>query len=77
MEDVNNGIRRIAEELQAVREQLTHAGLLADDAPGHVHRWELARRIGSLFERLQTYFYLHQQNASAYRQATRQAPRPD
>lgn len=82
MEDLNNGICRITEELRVIQEQLRQAGLLTDEGR-RLHRWELARRLGSFFERVQMYFFLHQQPAklAPYRHGAshlpRRAPRPD
>ncbi len=79
MDDLNNGIRKIAEELRALQEQLQKAGLLPEDGDRQAHRWEIARRMGSLIERLQAYFYVHQQVPATYRHrhTTLHAPRPD
>jgi len=81
MEDLEHGIRRIAEELRVVQEQLKQAGLLTDERQRRLHRWELARHLGSLFERVQMYFFVHQQAAklAAYRAGhpPLRAPRPD
>ncbi len=81
MEDLNQGIRRIAEELRVIQEQLRQAGLLTDENRRRLHRCNPARRLGSLLERVRLYFFLHQQTArlAPYR-ASRpplQAPRPD
>ena len=83
MDDLNSGIRRVAEELRAVQEQLKQAGLLTEENDRRMHRWELARHISSLVERLQMYLLLHHQTAklAPYRHSERpmplQAPRPD
>ncbi len=82
MEDLNHGIGRIAEELRVIQEQLRQAGLLTDESRRQ-HRWELARRFGSLLERVQMHFFLHQQTAKlaphrhAANQSPLRAPRPD
>jgi hypothetical protein len=79
MDDLNSGIRKIAEELRALQEQLQQAGLLASEDERQGHRWEIARRMGSLIGRLQSYFSVHPHAPAPYRHSHTpwQAPRPD
>ncbi len=72
MDDLNRSIRQIAEEVRALQEQLVAAGLLREADRRRAWRWELARRMAALFERLQRFFVVHH-HAPACRAAMRPA----
>jgi hypothetical protein len=74
MTDIDRSIRHIAEEVQAVREQLVRAGLMPDNAAAQ--HWAMAHRLGWAWERFLSFFYLHH-HASADRRVLVNAPRPD
>ena len=76
MTDIDRSIRNIAQELRQLQEQLVQAGLLPQGDERRDLRWELARRMGSLIERLQT-FFSHQPHAHQQHPVLVRAPRPD
>jgi hypothetical protein len=74
MTEIERSIRHIAEEVQAVREQLVRADLMPDNAAAQ--RWAMARRLGWAWECFLSFFYLHDHRSTDCRVLVN-APRPD
>ncbi|MBZ5645748.1 MAG: hypothetical protein LAN37_00830 [Acidobacteriia bacterium] len=83
MDELNRKIARVAEELRSVQEELERAGLVVTPEMARVRRWELARHLGSLYQHLQEFIFLHHGTPSMApdrrepRRAVAQAPHPD